>query len=1128
MNHLDSCKIQKRNMWSWSGLKCLLITVAFTWIGISLFAQNENLSGQVMDENGKALSDVRISAKNNGTISGQSDKEGRFSLNVATGSTLVFAKNGYLTTEIKATNGMRVTMKSARKITASGKVTDASNHPMPGVTVIIDGTNSGTTTNANGEFKISVNESSILRFSFIGYQEQQVRATSGMKITMEEDQTQVEEVVVIAYGAQSKVSVTGAISSISTEELKQSPAANLTSSLAGRLPGLTTIQSSGQPGAENFEIYLRGASTSNGTEPLILIDGVPQDDFSSIDPNEIANVSILKDASSTAVFGVRGANGVILITTKQGTKEKTRVNITAECGIQDFPYEIHQVDSWEFATLRNQALKNDGAFPEYSERQIGLFKDGSMPYVYPNTDWWDLIMKPVAPQQRYNINVSGGTDRVNYFVNAGYLNQGGMFNTEPKSELGYDPQYKLNRYNFRTNLQIKATDWIKVSLNLGGYIDQVNACGGVTTQYRGNPLHIFAGIYQLPPTLPGPETVAEMGVPANEVITTLSSQHSPWGILNRNGYERTDRSKLLSSLALDFNLNKITKGLSTKVMASFDGYSVAANSAIKDHNRYVFSVTEIENPDGTYTDRVDITPRDEPQIYPLSLKKSTSYEYKVNLQWIINYNRTFKNKHAVTGMILAQRDNREIASGSSDLLLPYNVLGIAARATYGYNNRYLAEFNAGYNGSEQFAKGNRFGFFPAVSVGWVLSNEKFMKKQHVISHLKLRASYGIVGNDKLGNTRFLYLDNVVVNTGGFSNSLGEGKYAAETLIGNPDISWETAYKQNYGLELVLFKKLTLNVDYFRENRRDILLNPGTVPTLGGLPVANIPKANLGHVLNRGFEIEMAFRHRFRNGLQINLNGNFNYNKNTVKYFDEAAYNEDYAYRYRRTGYSLSQTWGYLIDWNSPGHGYFTSQEEIDAYYPYVEGTAPRPGDFVYVDVNGDKKIDSKDYAPIKYGQVPRITYGATIQLNFKGFDLSCLFQGVAQTSQYYSGWGVFESQGVGTFFPHHRNAWTKERYESGQKIDYPALASATSASMTQNTYFIMDRSYLRLKNAEIGYVIPQKYTRKVGMERVRIYANGQNLLTWDHLPFDHIDPEQKNTTSIPILRLINFGVNVVF
>ena len=1025
--------------------------------------------------------------------------------------------------------GMVAVAQKPASITASGLVSDENGTPLVGVAVVLKGSTSiGGITDGQGRFTLKVPPSSVLQFSFLGYKMTEMPAAPGMKVRLTADNILVKDVVVVAYGTQSKVSVTGAISSVNTDELKQSPSSNLVSSLSGRLPGLTTIQNSGQPGAENFQIYLRGAGTTNGTQPLILIDGVPQDDFTSVDPNEVANISILKDASSTAVFGVRGANGVILITTKQGSTEKTRVNVTAEFSLQDFPYEIHQVDSWKFATLRNQALENDGRRADYSPRQIGLFKDGTMPYAYPNTDWWGLLMKSVAPQQRYNVNISGGTPRVQYFVNAGYLNQGGMFNTEPKSELGYDPQYKLNRYNFRTNLRIKAAKWINMALNLGGYVDQVNACGGVTTEYRGNPLHIFSGIYQLPPTLPGPVTTAEQGVPAGEVITTENSQNSPWGTLNRNGYERTDRAKLLSSLVLDFNLGKILKGLSSKLQVSFDGFSTATNSAIKDHNRYTFSVTEIDNGDGTFTDRVDVVPRAEPQIYPLTLKKTNLYEYKVNLQWMINYKRTFNGKHAVTGMALVQRDNREVAAGVSDRLLPYNVLGVSARATYGYANRYLAEFNIGYNGSEQFAKGRRYGIFPAASVGWVVSNEKFMKKQKVVTHMKLRASYGLVGNDRLGDSRFLYLDNVAISNGGFSASLGEGKYAAESLIGNPDVTWEKAYKQNYGLELVLFEDLSLNIDYYRENRRDILLSLGTTPTLGGLPVAIIPKANLGHVLNRGFEVELAYNHRFAGGLQLNIGGNFSYNRNTVKEFDEAAYNDDYAYRYRRTGYSISQEWGYAIDWNSPGGGYFTSQEEIDNYYPYLEGSAPRPGDFVYKDLNNDKKIDSKDYAPIKYGRVPRINYGFTLQLNYKGFDLACLFQGTAQTSQYYSGWGIFESMGVGTYFPIHELAWTKERAANKEKISYPALASATSSSMAPNSFFIMDRSYLRLKNAEIGYTLPQKFTRKAGMERVRIYTNGQNLLTWDKLPFEHLDPEQQNATSIPILRLFNFGVNVIF
>ncbi len=1015
-----------------------------------------------------------------------------------------------------------------------GKVTDANGEGLPGVTVLEKNSQNGTITDFDGNYQIKLlnTQNAILQFSFVGMETQEIAVNNKSKIdvVLTDDSKNLEEVVVVAYGSQKKVSVTGAITSVTAKDLKQSPSANFVGALAGRLPGLVTVQGGGRPGDEGIEMYLRGASTTNGTQPLVLVDGIPRDIITSIDPNEIESVSILKDASATAVFGVRGANGVILITSKRGTTATPKLSVSGEFGLQDLTRMPEVMDSWEFASLRRQAYLNDGiAVPAaFSETAIAKFKSGVDPVMYPNTNWFAHTMKSNAPMSRYNVNISGGSDRVKYFMNASYTHQGTMYKTEPKEKLGYDPSFKMDRYNFRANLDIKINSWITSSIDLAGYLESVNG-----SQFSASTkISPIISIYSQTPITFGPVTVDGYGVPTDRVVGTIGNANTAFGGLNRSGYENITRSNLNSSLAFDFDLGWITKGLSSKVSASFDSRSVAEINGKKDHLVYFYDVIRTPDPnDPSQTiDAVSFTPSNPEQFFPLSLTKTANFLYKMNFQWRLNYNRTF-DKHNVTGMILAQRDNNEAASGKSEELLPYNMLGYAARVTYGFDDRYLIEGNLGYNGSEQFAPGKtRFGFFPAASVGWVASNEAFLRDNNVITKLKFRASYGKVGSDKLGEDRFLYLDNVAVATGGFSPSLGIGRSIKEDLIGNPFITWETAYKQNYGVELSLFKNLSINVDVFNEKRQDILLKRATVPALQGLPLSVVPKANIGRVNNKGYELELIYSKIINNDFSFRISANYNYNENKVIELDEPIFDPSYAYSYRRTGYSLSQEWGYLIDWNSPGKGYYTSQEEIDNSGLTFEGVQPKPGDFVYKDISGDKAINDRDKAPIGYGSVPRVTYGANFSISYKDFDISALIQGTGRSSDFYNSYGVFEYTKDGFFTDYHRNSWTKERFESGANITYPRLTAQSSGSYStkENDFFIMDKSYIRLKNAEIGYRIPKNIAKRIGTQSVRLYVNGQNIFVWDKLPVKNFDPEQKSGTAHPILRVFNFGANIVF
>ena len=674
-------------------------------------------------------------------------------------------------------------------IEVSGTITDvATGKPLAGATVKLKGSNQATTTDENGKFTLQVpGAGSVLVISYVGYEEKQVTIkdiNKPLSIQLISINSSLGDVVVVGYGTQKKVTVTGAISSIKTKELRQSSSATLDAALAGRLPGLTSIQSGGgQPGRDDATMYLRGAATLNGRSPLILIDGVPRDNIRTIDVNEVASVSILKDASATAVFGVRGANGVILITTRRGVKGKQELTINATQSYSSFTREPERLHSLDYMKLRNEASANDNISPlpfsqavmdKYADPLAGL--DPNDPdyaakarirnYMYPDHDYYRELISRYSPSTRIDANASGGTDRVSYFVNAAYLHQGGNLNVEPKSVLGYDPASKMDRFNFRANLDYKVTKSLKSFLNIGSYIEQVNMPSAGT--YPGNDTRWMMTdlIYQaqtILPITPGPTTIAGFGVAPGQIVYPDYLDRTAFEIMNRQGFRNEVRSNLISSFGLDWDLgNSVTKGLSVKGMISYDSRSTSAMQGYKNERLY----SAIVNP---ATDQLSYAVSRANESL-LSINKGVDSRYNINMQASINYNRTFGEKHTVGGMILGQRDYWETTAGE----IPYNVLGVAARATYGYDNRYLAEVDMGYNGSEQFAPGKRYGFFPAVSVGWVISNEDFLKDNPIITNLKLRASYGKVGNDQMGSARFLYQSNIYMG-GGPLGSLGLGQ-----------------------------------------------------------------------------------------------------------------------------------------------------------------------------------------------------------------------------------------------------------------------------------------------------------------------------------------------------------------
>ena len=1027
----------------------------------------------------------------------------------------------------------------AQSRTITGTVLDENSQPMPGATVMVEGTTNGTMTNADGTFVLAnVPAKATVVVKCVGYKDVVLESgKTSYTIKLEVDATLLEETVFVAFGQQKKVSVTGSISTVSNADLRKTTTTRLDNALAGRVTGLTSMQSAGgQPGADGATMYLRGAATTNGKSPLILVDGVERDNIRTIDMNEVESLSVLKDASATALYGVQGANGVILIQTRRGQKGKPQLSITFDQSWTSFTMEPSVLHSWEYCEFRNEALLNDGKNAQFSQEVIDKYKnpllglDPADPdyeakaamrqYTYCDNDFYRMYLKKNTPQTRVNANLSGGTDYVNYFLNIGYIHQGGNLNTEDPDYLGYDPQCYMNRLSLRSNLDFHITKNLTASLNLASYAEDVNmpCVGGM---YGGDENWMINDlIYQsqtITPISAGPTTLSSIdnSAPAGSIISYNYLDRTAFEIINRRGFHTKKRKNLNSQFTLNWDLSElVTKGLSITGLAAYDTYNNGILEGYKAEPTYT-TIVDYENDKTVYNIKT-------PQTQALSLSHSKSSNYQIYVQASLNYNRTF-GKHDVGAMINAYRKYWETEGAQ----IPFNVIGSAFRATYSYDDRYLAEVNIGYNGSEQFAPGQRFGLFPSGSIGWVASNESFLKDNPVLTWLKFRDSYGLVGNDSMGGNRFLFQDNIQVGGGTSAGGLG-GHTISEGLLGNKNLTWELAKKMNVAVEIGFFKDFRFQFDYFTENRDQILLSRKTIPSFQGVPSSSIPKVNMGVVKNHGFEIEASYSHSFNQDFSFSIKGNMGFNDNVVIEYDEAQLADTYAYRYRTEGYRLGQAFGYLIDWNSPGNGYFTSQEEIDNYYPY-KFASPRVGDFVYKDVNGDGQIDDKDYAPIGYStSVPGLNYGITLGVNFKGFDFNVLFSGLGRYSKHFDGQGTDEFTCAGTYFDYHRTAWTPERAASGEKITYPALSTASSSSTVQNDFFIMNRSFLRLKNIELGYTLPKKALSKAGVKALRIYVAGQNLFVWDNLVITHLDPEQNSGLAYPITKNVSVGVNINF
>lgn len=1008
---------------------------------------------------------------------------------------------------------------NAQELTpVTGKVIDSSGMtPLSGATVTVNVTGVSTVTDARGQFTVKARPGQTLSISHVGYKASlyTIGDSDPIIIRLASSSSELSDVVVVGYGRQKKVSVVAAISTMKPEGLLQTPASNIGIALAGRLPGLTVLQRSGIPGAETIDFYIRGRSTINEQRPLLMVDGVERD-FSALDPHEIASISILKDASATAVYGVRGANGVILVTTRRGFVGKPIIDITAENSWQSPTRLPKMVSAYDYAVLTNQVAAQNGNPPIYSDYELDRYKLGDKRDLYPVRDYVKEFTQ-TSPMRKVNVNVSGGSEKMRYFTTVGYLYQEGMFKTEKFNEYNYDPKSKASRVNFRSNFDIDLSSSLKMFLNVAGYMQKKND----PIIVPNNPAYAndAAGYsVMLASLVQRPNLASNDLTPDGEVLSSSKfalggTDNVPYAMLNRTGFRNTMTSQVTTTLGAEQKLDFITKGLSLKAVASYDANSL--NIQMRQRSFAVYEAIRDPNaPDSLSYQRLGSAVNS-----PLVDQQVQSFNNLFNLDASLNYARSF-GLHDVTGMILFNRYQRVV-----NIELPYNYVGLVGRATYAYDGKYLAEVNFGYNGSEQFAPGKQFGFFPSISVGWILSEENFMKN-HVgwMDFMKLRASYGKVGNDRLGASRFLYVENWATGVFGWSG-LPDGSY--EPSIANKQISWEVNNKYNLGLETRFLRNFSFDLDLFYEVRNNILTRSGTTPTgifgtgaVEGDGQITLPPLNAGRIENRGFEATLGFQKSIGSDWQLQVTANGAFNRNKVLYLGEVLLPEDYAVRLRSTGFRLDQPFGYKTA------GFFNSQDDIDKWYDQTPlGASPRPGDLKYVDENGDGKVDERDMVPIGNPNVPEWNYGAAVLLRFKNIDLSVMFQGAANRSYYLNGTGIWETA---NFNEWHKEAWSQERYASGEKITYPRLDPGSTASKLPSDFWYTNGDYIRLKNAEIGYTLPPRLAQKIGASKVRLYANGLNLLTWDKYPVKYYDPELGNNLTYPIFKSYNVGINVSF
>ena len=1029
----------------------------------------------------------------------------------------------------------------AQNLRVEGRVLDELGEGMIGAGVVIQGTTNGTITDLDGNFVLpSVPRGAILEISSVGYTTKEVQVTGEpLLITLEPDTRALDEAVVIAYGQQKKVTITGAVSAVGGDDLLKAPVANVANALQGNLPGVSAVQASGMPGADEPVIRIRGVGSLNSAEPLVLVDGVERS-FSQLDANEIESISVLKDASATAVFGVRGANGVILVTTKRGTEGKASVTASASAAVQTISKFIDFADSYTYGKMWNYSqitdvlpmdqwpgtanIKDYSPYADtgirFSQEVMEHFRTGDMPRTFPNMDWIKYIMNDSAWQEQANVNVNGGTERVRYFVSAGFLNQDSLFKTFSDNK---NETFNFKRLNYRANLDINVSKRSQLSITLGGRMQDRNTMGGgegfLFRYLQGATPYAGSGIDE-----EGRHIVSDEAFVGPYDRDALSNYY---GL----GYVNESTNVLNFDIQYKLDLGFITNGLSFKTKASYNSEYTAQKNR---QNGFGTGLTYV----ATLVDGKEVL-RKENITWPIPYNESKWGSRNWYWEASFDYARKF-GQHNIGALLLYNQSKTYYpwdSDGSIYQSIPKGYVGLVGRITYDYATKYLLDFNVGYNGSENFAPDKRYGLFPSVSVGWIPSQESWWEPiKNFMGYLKLRASWGLVGNDNTNGARFLYLPgawqfyqgSTTVNPqnrgANFGTSGGWLQAVKELTSGNPNVTWETASKINVGVDAGFFKdRLHAYVDFFWEDRQHILVsNAATLSAATSLPSSRV---NEGRVKNHGFEVTLNWEDRIGN-VRYNISPNFSFARNEVVEMLEVPPLYDYL---RHTGLPVGQRFGYdLFEFYQPG-----TEERYKAAYGKDmpdQNVALKYGDAVYVDLNDDGIIDQNDQKPLGYTDNPEITFSVNAGIHWKGLDFSMLWTGADHVSRSLNGYfrdqfGSTNTSALAQWVAD--NSWT----EDNTNASLPRISFTNRVHNNRDSQaWVIDAKYLRLKNVELGYTF-QKPKAMPFFNYIRVYLSGQNLLTFSN--FDGNDPEAPGSgldfgVRYPMTRVVNIGAQLNF
>ena len=1005
-------------------------------------------------------------------------------------------------------------------IAIKGTVRDRLAVPLPGVTVqVVGNATQITRTDTTGKFAITIPENGSLIFTAVGFKPLTIAVNSlNMDVVMDAAEGNMQEVVVVGFGRAKKISIVGAQSNVDIDELKQ-PVANLSATLAGRIAGVIGVQRSGLPGENAADLWIRGISTfgNNPSGPLIVIDGVQNRGLNAFDPEDIASFTILKDANALAVYGVAGANGVILITTKRGRLGKPSIVLNYNQGITTFTKLPELTDGPTYMRLRNEAQIASGLAPEYSDATIDATVKGDQPYLYPNVNWMKEIFNDYGTNRRANFSVRGGAEAARYYVSFAYYDESSLLKTDGLQS--YDSDTRFRRLNVTTNLDMDWTKTTKVELGIQGNLSKLNL-PAINNDANSTPQGIFSQVMQTTPIL------YPLMYPGNLVpgINTANAQKSPYEMLTQMGFINTFNNQLYTNLRVTQDLNMITKGLSAYGLYSYDINNVQRIIRYRQRNTWRIDPVTPYDSEGN----VKLLPVITSGTENLGYGNANGGNRQNYFEAAINYNRVFGNDHSVTALLLYnQRENINASAGDVIASLPSRLQGYVGRVTYGYADRYFIEGNFGYNGSENFAPENRFGFFPSVGIGWVVSNEKFFDPlSGAIQFLKLRYSNGNVGSAS-GGRRFGFLTVVADNAGGFTfgngipSDVNRGFGGVRVTDYGYPIGWSTSHKQNLGVEFrTLNSRLNVIVDFFKERRTDVLIQRGSLPEYVGLN--NTPFASVGVIDNAGVDGTIEGGSFKLGAFNLDLRATFTYNRD--KLIENDAPVQPYGYLERR-GFNVLSNYGYVAE------GLFQSQREIDNHADQSPlGGQPRPGDIRYKDLNGDGLINNLDIRRIGNGDVPNLVWGGGLNLTYKAFYVGAFFQGISGAVRQLGGDGIIPfSNSTGAersnLFAVAEDRWTEDN--PNPNPFYPRLAYGNGPNRNNSvasTWWIKDIDFIRLKTLDMGISLPSAWVQKSGFRSAKFYVQGINLLYWS--PFKLWDPELNtgNGSAYPNTRNFTIGL----